>query len=88
MKQLYDYQLKTNDSFKEACKKSIESPQDFWGEIASTFKWQQPWDDVVRYDWSIPKTEWFLGGEIKHNRKLSRSTCCDTSREGSNNLGT
>jgi len=64
MKQLYDYQLKTNDSFKEACKKSIESPQDFWGEIASTFKWQQPWDDVVRYDWSIPKTEWFLGGKL------------------------
>ncbi len=64
MKQLYDYQLKTNDSFKEACKKSIENPQDFWGEIASTFKWQQPWDEVLRYDWSIPKTEWFLGGKL------------------------
>ena len=64
MKQLYDYQLKTNDSFKEACKRSIESPQDFWGEIASTFKWQQPWDEVLRYDWSIPKTEWFLGGKL------------------------
>ncbi len=64
MKQLYDYQLKTNDSFKEACKRSIENPQDFWGEIASTFKWQQPWDEVLRYDWSIPKTEWFLGGKL------------------------
>ena len=64
MKQLYDYQLKTNDTFKEACKKSIENPRDFWGEIASTFKWQQPWDEVLRYDWSIPKTEWFLGGKL------------------------
>lgn len=64
MKQLYDYQLKTNKSFREAHKKSIENPQAFWGEIASTFKWQQPWEEVLRYDWSVPKTEWFLGGKL------------------------
>ena len=64
MKQLYDYQLKTNKSFRDAQKKSIENPQAFWGEIASTFKWQQPWEEVLRYDWSVPKTEWFLGGKL------------------------
>jgi acetyl-CoA synthetase len=64
MKQLYDYQLKTNKSFREAHKKSIENPQAFWGEIASTFKWQQPWEEVLSYDWSVPKTEWFLGGKL------------------------
>ena len=64
MKQLYDYQLKTNKSFREAHKKSIENPQAFWGEIASTFKWQQPWQEVLRYDWSVPNTEWFLGGKL------------------------
>ena len=64
MKQLYDYQLKTNKSFREAHKKSIENPQAFWGEIASTFKWQQPWEEVLRYDWSVPKTAWFLGGKL------------------------
>jgi acetyl-CoA synthetase len=64
MKQLYDYQLKTNESFREAHKKSIENPQTFWGEIASTFKWQQPWEEVLHYDWSIPKTAWFLGGKL------------------------
>ena len=64
MKQLYDYQLKTNKSFREAHKKSIENPQAFWGKIASTFKWQQPWEEVLYYDWSIPKTEWFLGGKL------------------------
>ena len=64
MKQLYDYQLKTNESFREAHKKSIENPQAFWGEIASTFKWQQPWEEVLRYDWFIPKTAWFLGGKL------------------------
>ena len=64
MKQLYDYQLNTNKSFRDAQKKSIENPQAFWGEIASTFKWQQPWEEVLRYDWSVPKTEWFLGGKL------------------------
>ena len=64
MKQLYDYQLKTNKSFIEAHKKSIEKPQVFWDEIASTFKWKQPWEEVLRYDWSVPKTEWFIGGKL------------------------
>ena len=64
MKQLYDYQLKTNESFREAHKKSIENPQAFWGEIASTFKWHQPWEEVLSYDWSVPKTEWFLRGKL------------------------
>ena len=64
MKQLYDFQLKTNKSFQEAQKNFIENPQENWGEIASTFKWYEPWDEVLRYDWSIPRTEWFIGGKL------------------------
>ncbi len=64
MKQLSDFQLKTNDSFRKAQRKSIDNPTEFWGEIAATFQWHEPWKEVLRYDWSVPETEWFLGGKL------------------------
>ena len=75
MKQLYDFQLKTNKSFQEAQKNFIENPQENWGEIASTFKWYESWDEVYRR-------------EIEYYRKLSRPSCGNPSRERSLNLGT
>ncbi|MGB1449904.1 MAG: acetate--CoA ligase [Flavobacteriaceae bacterium] len=64
MKQLSDYQLKTTIAYQEAYRKSVENPKEFWAEIAQTFEWKQPWKEVLRYDWSTPKTEWFIDGKL------------------------
>ena len=64
MSTLNDFQLKTEKEYREAYRKSIEQPAQFWNEIASTFRWQTPWEEVVRYDWTLPKTEWFVGGKL------------------------
>ena len=64
MSTLNDFQLKTEKDYLEAYRKSIEQPAQFWDEIASTFRWQAPWEEVVRYDWTLPKTEWFVGGKL------------------------
>ncbi|MGB2476183.1 MAG: acetate--CoA ligase [Flavobacteriaceae bacterium] len=64
MNKLTDYQLTTSESYAVAYKKSVQDPEQFWGEIAATFQWQQPWKDVLKYDWSIPKTEWFVEGKL------------------------
>ena len=64
MSTLNDFQLKTEKDYREAYRKSIEQPAQFWDEIASTFRWQTPWEEVVRYDWTLPKTEWFVGGKL------------------------
>ncbi|MGB2171845.1 MAG: acetate--CoA ligase [Flavobacteriaceae bacterium] len=64
MNKLADYQLTTPESYAVAYKKSVQDPEQFWGEIAATFQWQQPWKDVLKYDWSIPKTEWFVEGKL------------------------
>ena len=64
MSTLNDFQLKTEKEYREAYRKSIEQPAQFWNEIASTFRWQAPWEEVVRYDWTLPKTEWFVGGKL------------------------
>ena len=64
MKTLFDYQIKTAEAYQDAYKKSIDNPIDFWGNIAQTFRWKAPWEEVLKFDWSIPKTEWFVGGKL------------------------
>jgi acetyl-CoA synthetase len=54
-------------SFKEyelAYKKSVENPEVFWSEIASTFAWRKKWDQVVNWDFSKPEIAWFIGGKL------------------------
>ena len=38
-------QLKTFEEYKTAYKKSIDSPEQFWAEIAENFTWQKKWID-------------------------------------------
>ncbi|WP_435355660.1 acetate--CoA ligase [Emticicia sp. SJ17W-69] len=51
--------------YEEAYKKSVESPEDFWGEIAANnFEWRKPWRKVLNWNFSEPKIEWFVGGKL------------------------
>ena len=51
-----DYQL--------TYKKSIDSPEDFWSEIAESFIWQKKWDSVLQWNFQTPLVEWFKGGKL------------------------
>lgn len=53
------------EEYEEAYKKSVESPEDFWGEIAANnFEWKKPWKKVLNWNFSEPKIEWFVGGKL------------------------
>ena len=58
------YQIKSQENFETARTKSIDNPELFWSEIASTFSWFKKWDQILSFDWSIPKTEWFINGKL------------------------
>jgi len=47
--------------------RSIDDPEEFWGEIAGEFDWFSPWDSVL--EWNVPDAKWFAGGttNICHN---------------------
>jgi acetyl-CoA synthetase len=60
----YPYQIKSLEQYHEAYKKSIDTPELFWNEIAATFTWQKKWDQVVDWNFSAPKVEWFKGGKL------------------------
>jgi acetyl-CoA synthetase len=37
----YPHQIKSLEQYNEAYKKSIENPEEFWGEIAENFTWKK-----------------------------------------------
>ena len=43
----YPHQIKSLEQYNEAYKKSIENPEEFWGEVAENFTWKKKWDKVV-----------------------------------------
>ena len=60
----YPYQIKSLQQYHEAYKKSIDTPEIFWNEIAETFTWQKKWDKTLEWNFKDPKVEWFKGGKL------------------------
>ncbi len=56
--------IKTFDEYKAEYKRSVEDPEGFWAEQASTFTWQKKWDKVVEWDFYKLDVKWFLNGKL------------------------
>ncbi|MEZ4959905.1 MAG: acetate--CoA ligase [Saprospiraceae bacterium] len=56
-------QLKTFDEYKTAYQRSVEDPEGFWADIASTFHWDKKWDKVLEWEFKTPDVKWFSGGQ-------------------------
>ncbi|HED65696.1 MAG TPA: acetate--CoA ligase [Planctomycetes bacterium] len=57
------------ETYREMHRRSIEEPEDFWGEVARELPWIEPFESVL--DWSEkPVAKWFGGG------KLNASAVC------------
>lgn len=53
----------TLEEYQKIWRKSIERPDEFWGEIASELFWFKKWDKVLEYK-SPSEYRWFVGGKI------------------------
>jgi acetyl-CoA synthetase len=60
----YPHQLKTLEQYTEAYKRSIESPEEFWAEVAENFVWKRKWDTVLEWNFKEPKVEWFKNASL------------------------
>ena len=59
------YHLQNHEDYKAAYKASIESPEAFWEQIASThFVWKKKWDSVLNWDFTKPEVKWFEGAKL------------------------
>ena len=52
------------DRYHEMHRRSVEDPQGFWAEIAQTFHWRKPWDQVLNWNFDEPVIEWFKGAKL------------------------
>jgi acetyl-CoA synthetase len=57
-------QISSLEAYHATYQRSIADPEAFWAEIAATFQWTKPWEQVLRWNFSEPKIEWFVGGQL------------------------
>jgi acetyl-CoA synthetase len=60
----YPFQIKTYEEYKKAYKRSVEDPEGFWGDVASSFYWRKRWNKVLDWNFKEPHVEWFSGSKL------------------------
>ncbi|MFT3846518.1 MAG: acetate--CoA ligase [Lacibacter sp.] len=60
----YPFQIKSFEQYKEDYQKSIDQPEEFWGNVAESFQWRKKWDKVLEWNFKEPKVEWFKGAKL------------------------
>jgi acetyl-CoA synthetase len=60
----YPFQIKSFDEYKAVYKKSVDDPEGFWGDVASSFFWRKKWDKVLEWNFTEPNVKWFIGGKL------------------------
>ena len=60
----YPFKINSLEQYHEDYKKSVEQPEEFWGDVASGFYWRKKWDKVLNWNFTEPKIEWFKGGKL------------------------
>ena len=54
-----------NAQYHAMYQRSIEEPESFWAEMASSFlSWDKQWESVVEYDFTTGDAQWFAGGKL------------------------
>jgi len=53
----------TTSSLDSTYRKSLERPEEFWGEAAEDIDWIKTWDTVLDRG-AEPAARWFVGGQL------------------------
>ena len=64
MKLIENYIPKTEIEYNKLYQQSIEDPNSFWSDIASTFTWKKKWNKTFEFDFKKPDFKWFLDGKL------------------------
>ncbi len=56
--------IQTFEDYQREYKRSIETPEAFWAQVASDFVWRKKWDNVLKWDFYKAEVKWFEGGKL------------------------
>ncbi len=60
-----NYFIRNREDYERATREALESPNNFWGEIAKkNFLWTKEWDNVLSWDFEKPEVKWFEGAKL------------------------
>ncbi len=60
-----NYSIKSFEEYFHIYRKSITEPEKFWTEVAEEhFVWYKRWDNVLKWDFSIPEIIWFENAKL------------------------
>ncbi len=57
-------QIKSFEEYKAAYERSVQDPEGFWAEQASSFYWKEKWDTTLEWEFKSPSVKWFLNGKF------------------------
>ena len=60
----YPFQIRSLEQYVSTYRKSVENPEQFWGEVAEDFYWRKKWSKVLDWNFKDPKVQWFIGGKL------------------------
>jgi len=60
----YPYLIRTAEEYRAAYEKSIQDPEGFWANVASSFLWRKRWDKVLEWNFESPEVKWFQGAKL------------------------
>jgi acetyl-CoA synthetase len=58
------YRIRSFEEYQAQYRRSIEEPEAFWGDVASSFLWKKPWQQVLDWNFDQPDVRWFSGGSL------------------------
>ena len=61
---MHRFQINSYPEYEKAYKRSVEDPEGFWDEIASSFLWKKKWTKTLEWDFTKPEVKWFQGGQL------------------------
>ena len=57
-------QINNIEDYHQAYKRSVDHPEEFWAEQATSFLWMKPWNEVLQWDFHNAHTKWFIDGKL------------------------
>lgn len=52
------------DDYRSEYRRSVETPETFWADVAGEFSWKKKWDKVLEWNFTEPDVKWFAGGKL------------------------
>ncbi|MEY4604681.1 MAG: hypothetical protein RIT43_1973, partial [Bacteroidota bacterium] len=59
-----NFKLSHFEELHDTYKKSIETPEAFWDDIASNYIWHTPWKSTLDFNMTEARFRWFEGGKL------------------------